>query len=67
MNAYHTFIASLRQSNVTSYFSALKMVAQLFIIESPSDLGQLAKDAARYDGTLRSEDLYEFIQVCCIY
>ncbi|KAH8925276.1 hypothetical protein BT69DRAFT_1279871 [Atractiella rhizophila] len=62
LNAYHAFIVTLKQQELTAYFTALKMIGQLFIIDSPKDLGQLVRDVHRYDGTVRAEDLYEFIQ-----
>lgn len=59
LNTYHAFVASFKQPNLTVYFTALKMVGGLFIITSPKDLGQLARDVHRFDGTLSNEDLYE--------
>ena len=58
-NEYHSFITTLRQPQVTAYFSSLKMVGEIFIIDSPKDLGILVRDVTRYDGTLSTEDLYE--------
>ncbi|KAM0752970.1 hypothetical protein T439DRAFT_323586 [Meredithblackwellia eburnea MCA 4105] len=62
LNAYHSFVASLRQPQVTAYFTSLKMVGEIFIIDSPKDLGHLVRDVSRYDGTLSTEDLYEIVQ-----
>lgn len=62
LNAYHQFVVSLRQSSVTTYFTALKMVGELFIVDSAKDLGQLARDPSRYEGTLSPDDLYEICQ-----
>lgn len=59
LNAYHTFVSTLRQPNITAYFTSLKMVGEIFIVDSPKDLGQLVRDVARYEGTLSAEDLYE--------
>lgn len=59
LNAYHAFVTSLRQPQVTAYFSSLKMVGELFLIESPKDLGALVRDTTRYEGTLSPDDLYE--------
>jgi Exocyst complex component Sec10 len=61
LNAYHTFVTSLRQSNVIAYFTALKMVANVFIVETPKDLAGLVRDVSRYQGTLRTEDAYESV------
>lgn len=59
LNAYHAFVTSLRQPQVTAYFTSLKMVGELFLIESPKDLGALVRDTTRYEGTLSPDDLYE--------
>jgi recyclin-1 len=59
LNAYHTFITSLRQPQVTAYFTSLKMVGEIFIVEDPKDLGALVRDTSRYEGTLSPDDLYE--------
>jgi len=62
LNAYHAFISSLRQPPVTAYFTSLKIVGELFIVDSPKDLSLLVRDVSRYDGTLSTEDLYELVQ-----
>jgi hypothetical protein len=54
-------VTSLRQSNVTVYFTALKMVANVYIVETPKDLAGLVRDVSRYQGTLRTEDAYELV------
>lgn len=56
INAYHAFIQSLRQATIMPYFSALKMVSNVFIIDSPKDMATMVKDVQRYEGTLRSEE-----------
>lgn len=65
LNAYYDFIVTFKQPHVTVYFTALKTVGSLFIITSAKDLGQLARDVHRFDGTLRSEDLYEVCAARC--
>lgn len=35
------------------------MVGEIYIVDSPKDLGHLIKDVVRYEGTLSAEDLYE--------
>lgn len=61
INLYSSFIASLKVPNVAPYFTALKMVANVFIIDSPRDLGMMARDLDRYEGTLRIEDIMELV------
>ncbi|CEG65273.1 hypothetical protein RMATCC62417_02085 [Rhizopus microsporus] len=60
MNAYYDFILSLRQKEITTYFLALKSLANLYIIESASDIKSLIHDLERYHGLMRVEDLFEF-------
>jgi recyclin-1 len=60
MNAYYDFIQTLRQKSVTPYFLALKSLASIYIIESPSDIKSLIHDMERYQGLMRIEDLFEF-------
>ncbi|KAI8883785.1 hypothetical protein K501DRAFT_294473 [Backusella circina FSU 941] len=60
MNAYYGFIQTLRQKSVTPYFLALKSLASIYIIESPSDIKSLIHDMERYQGLMRIEDLFEF-------
>ncbi|KAI9310132.1 exocyst complex component Sec10-like protein [Dichotomocladium elegans] len=60
MNAYHNFIASLRQSSVTPYFSALQSLANIYIISSAPDIKNVIHDLERYHGLLKTEDLLEF-------
>lgn len=62
LNAYHSFIVSLRQPAITAYFTSLKMVGEIFIVDSPKDLSHLVRDVSRYEGTLSTEDLYEIGQ-----
>lgn len=59
LNAYHDFVSTLRQPQITQYFVYLKLVGELFVIDSPKDLAQLVRDVTRYEGTLSAEDLYE--------
>ena len=62
LNLYTSFINSLKLPNVNPYFTALKMAANVFIIDSPRDLGMMARDLERYEGTLRIEDIMEMVQ-----
>lgn len=63
LNAYHAFIASLKQSTLMPYFEALKMLGNVFIIEDPKELAQLVRDSSVFRGTLTPDDVYEFLQV----
>jgi recyclin-1 len=56
VNAYHAFVTSLKQASITPYFTALKLVVNLYLVDSPKDMASLVKDVQRYEGTLRSEE-----------
>ncbi|KAI7906714.1 exocyst complex component Sec10-like protein [Cokeromyces recurvatus] len=60
MNAYYDFILTLKQKTITPYFLALKSLANLYIIESATDIKLLIHDLERYHGLMRVEDLFEF-------
>ncbi|KAI0752975.1 exocyst complex component Sec10-domain-containing protein [Daedaleopsis nitida] len=62
LNAYHTFISSLRVATVTSDFAYLKMLGHVYVVEDAKDLAQIVRDVTRYGGAYRPEDIYEFIQ-----
>jgi recyclin-1 len=62
LNSYHQFVTSLKQPQVISYFSSLKLVGEIFIVSDPKDLGTLVRDTSRYQGTLSPDDLYELVQ-----
>lgn len=55
---------------MTAYFTSLKMVGELFLIDDPKELGALVRDTSRYEGTLSQEDLYElgeFSDSICLF
>ncbi|KIK40306.1 hypothetical protein CY34DRAFT_87603 [Suillus luteus UH-Slu-Lm8-n1] len=62
LNAYYTFIASLKVPTITADFSHLKMLGHVFVVEDAKDLAQIVRDVTRYGGAYRPEDIYEFIQ-----
>lgn len=62
LNLYTAFISSMKLPNVQPYFTALKMAANVFIIDSAKDLGSMARDLDRYEGTLRIEDIMELVR-----
>ncbi|GJN90561.1 hypothetical protein Rhopal_003573-T1 [Rhodotorula paludigena] len=62
LNAYHSFVTTLRQPQVTAYFTSLKMVGEIYLVDEPKDLGALVRDTGRYEGVLSPDDLYELVQ-----
>ena len=62
LNAYYNFIVTLRQPVLTSLFAALKMVGSVFIVDEPKELAKMVRDARLSRGTLRPEEMYEFLR-----
>ncbi|KAI0799982.1 exocyst complex component Sec10-like protein [Fomes fomentarius] len=62
LNAYHSFITSLRVASIINEFSYLKMLGHVYVVEDAKDLAQIVRDVTRYGGAYRPEDIYEFIQ-----
>ena len=55
LNAYHTFITSLRVPSIISEFSYLKMLGHVYVVEDAKDLAQIVRDVTRYGGAYRPE------------
>jgi len=62
LNAYNTFITSLKIPSIIADFSHLKMLGHVYVVEDAKDLAQIVRDVTRYGGAYRPEDVYEFIQ-----
>ncbi|CAE6451898.1 unnamed protein product [Rhizoctonia solani] len=62
LNAYHTFISSLKVPSIQQDFANLKMLGHVYVVEDAVDLAQIVRDVTRYGGSFRPEDVYEFIQ-----
>jgi recyclin-1 len=63
-NLYHTYASSLRQIRIIPYFTALKEVGHIFIIEEGQGkaVGSVVTDVIRFEGIFRAEEVYEFVQ-----
>lgn len=57
LNAYHAFVASLKQQRITEDFANLKMLGHVFIVSDAKDLAQIVRDVTRYGGEFRPEEL----------
>ncbi|CAG8433105.1 7776_t:CDS:10 [Ambispora gerdemannii] len=60
LNHYCAFLTSLKQNEITSYIIALKELGNIYIISSAKDIGLFVREADRFNGVLRAEDVYEF-------
>ncbi|KAI9594111.1 exocyst complex component Sec10-domain-containing protein [Syncephalis fuscata] len=62
LNHYHEWAESLNAAEALRYFHALKELGHIYIV-SPQDLRELMHDRRRYQGALREEEIYEFVQL----
>ncbi|CAG8512920.1 13449_t:CDS:10 [Ambispora leptoticha] len=60
LNHYCAFLTSLKQSEITPYIVALKELGNIYIISNAKDIGLFVREADRFNGVLRAEDVYEF-------
>ena len=65
LNHYYAFISTLNQPALTTIFAALKMIGNLYIVDEPKELAKLVQDASLSRGTLRPEEMYEFLRSRC--
>ena len=65
LNYYFHFIETLEQPSLLTLFGALKRVASLFIIDEPKELAKLVQDTTLSNGTMRPEEMYEFLRARC--
>ncbi|KAI1975143.1 F-box protein: endocytic membrane traffic, recycling ReCYcling 1 [Ophidiomyces ophidiicola] len=64
MNHYFTFIQTMKNDHLILYFTALREMSQLYLID-PSDSKEMATiiaDVDRFKGILRAEEVYEFAE-----
>lgn len=64
LNAYHTFITSLKIPSIVSDFSYLKMLGHVYVVEDAKDLAQIVRDVTRYGGAYRPEVTYIQSTLC---
>ncbi|KAI9819066.1 MAG: F-box protein: endocytic membrane traffic, recycling ReCYcling 1 [Thelocarpon impressellum] len=64
MSHYASYISSLRNATLTRYFTALRALAQIYLV-GPGDARELATiiaDTDRFQGIFRAEEVYEFAE-----
>ncbi|CAE7227884.1 unnamed protein product [Rhizoctonia solani] len=55
LNAYHTFITSLKVASIQQDFANLKMLGHVYVVEDAVDLAQIVRDVTRYGGLTRKD------------
>ncbi|KAF2877836.1 secretion pathway protein Sls2/Rcy1 [Massariosphaeria phaeospora] len=64
MNAYNSYIVSLRNKSLTQYFAALRELSQIYLIDpkSAKEIATIIADSDRYHGIFRAEEVYEYAE-----
>lgn len=62
LNHYCSFATTLCQPNITPHFIALKELGNIYIISNARDIGLFVREADRFNGLFRAEEVYEFCQ-----
>lgn len=54
----------MHNKNLTQYFSALRELAQIYLIDPKNarEIGTIIADSDRYRGIFRAEEVYEFAE-----
>lgn len=63
LNAYFNFFLKMKIKSVLSFLTALKSIAQLYLIDSSNskDIGKLVVKIGRENGIFNQEEIYEFV------
>ncbi|KAK0625738.1 F-box protein pof6 [Lasiodiplodia hormozganensis] len=64
MNAYHSYIVTLKNKSLNQYFSALRELTQIYLISAndAKEIATVIADGDRYHGIFRTEEVYEFAE-----
>ncbi|KAL5121975.1 F-box protein: endocytic membrane traffic, recycling ReCYcling 1 [Pleosporales sp. CAS-2024a] len=64
MNAYYTYIVSLRNKSLVQYFTALRELSQIYLIDAKEakEIATIIADTDRYKGIFRAEEVYEYAE-----
>jgi recyclin-1 len=67
LSAYASYVATLKNNDLTSYFTALREVAQIYLIGGQSDrdvneMATIISDGERYRGVFTVEEVVEFAE-----
>lgn len=64
MNTYNTYIQSLRNKSLTQYFTALRELSQIYLIDPnhAKEIATIIADSDRYQGIFRAEEVYEYAE-----
>ena len=63
-NLYYSYIVTLKNKSLTPYFSALRELSQIYLIDAKhaKEIATIIADSDRYHGIFRAEEVYEFAE-----
>jgi len=64
MNLYSSYARTLRNQDLLAYFTALRELSQIFLIDAAHarDMATVIADGDRFGGVFRAEEVYEYAQ-----
>jgi recyclin-1 len=64
MNLYSDYVRELKHQDLAAYFSALRELSQIFLIDAThaKDMAAVIADGDRFGGVFRAEEVYEYAQ-----
>ena len=64
MNLYAEYVRALRNQDLLAYFSALRELSQIYLIDPAHarDMAAVIADGDRFGGVFRAEEVYEYAQ-----
>lgn len=64
MNLYADYIRTLKHQDLIAYFSALRELSQIYLIDQThaKDMASVIADGDRFGGVFRAEEVYEYAQ-----
>ena len=64
MNAYNAYIQKLRNKDLTQYFTALRELSQIYLVDGKhaKEIATIIVDSDRYRGIFNAQEVYEYAQ-----
>ncbi|TWU77528.1 F-box protein: endocytic membrane traffic, recycling ReCYcling 1 [Metarhizium rileyi] len=64
MNLYADYVRGLKHQDLAAYFSALRELSQVYLIDAThaKDMAAVIADSDRFGGVFRAEEVYEYAQ-----
>ena len=64
MNLYFTYIQTLKNHDLLQFFTALRELAQIYLVDAThaKELAAIIADGDRFHGIFRAEEVYQFAE-----